>query len=69
MNLIFDDETIIGFAFDVIKYAKSEIEDTDDEMLIESMRELIEEVEPHDELVECWHHPMGTWHVSDLVRA
>ncbi len=70
-NIIFDAETIIGYSWDIERYVKYAIEheyEPDDEDGIALEKELLEELEKHDGLVECWLHPMGAWSVTDLVR-
>lgn len=69
-NLIFDDEDIIGFSWDVAKYIKDVIEnDCGDDDDREIFQDFLKDVEEHDGLVKCVYHPMGAYLVFDLVVA
>ena len=71
----FDDENIIGYAFAIKEYLEKENEelvkhfgyDEDDGDILIS-KELIKELEKHDDLVKCCWHPMGAYYVVDLIE-
>lgn len=72
----FDDEDIIGYSWAIKEYLEKENEtlikefhyDEDDNDIVLA-KELIEELEKHDGLVECSYHPMGAYVVFDLIHA
>ena len=71
----FDDENIIGYSWAIQEYLEEEIEimiefnSDDDDTDILLTKELVEELEKHDGLVECSYHPMGAYTVYDLIHA
>lgn len=67
-DIITKDDEIIGFADDIIFHIKDELNRgriDDDELT----RDLLTDLENHDGLVRCAYHPMGAWHIADLVEA
>lgn len=65
-KLFYDDENIIGYSDEIIKDIKENMKDMDENDK-EVFNELIEELERYDyELVVCYYHPMGAYHVSKL---
>ena len=66
-EIIHQQETIIGFASDIIDECQEEMEDYPD--YAEQGQDLINELEPYvddDDLVICDWHPMGAWVVRRL---
>lgn len=72
-NIIFDNENMIGFSWDIERYIKFEMEyqkgnDPEDyECNEELFTDLLNDLEDHDGLVKCSYHPMGAYFVEDLV--
>lgn len=69
-DVIFFDESIVGFADDIIFRIKDEqkrgrIDDDDEELT----QDLLQELAQHDGLVICRYQQMGAWYVADLIEA
>ena len=74
-GVIFDDETLIGYSWDILKYIKMELvrmidhEDFDNlEEFYEISIDLMKQLQEHDGLVIVNYHPMGAYFVHDLVE-
>lgn len=65
-NIIFNDETMIGYVWDIKRYIENEQPKDEDEKQI--FNELLADLEQHDELVICYFHPMGSYIVNDLIE-
>jgi len=66
MEIIHDNENIIGYSWDIAEEIESELE-LMDEGERSLFQELIDELEKYDGLVRCNYHPMGSYFVEDLA--
>ena len=68
-NIIFYDDQIIGFSWDVARYLDYEFNELpEEERDEEAQEEVFSLLEEADGLVKCWFHPMGSWVVNRLVE-
>ena len=75
-NIIFDDENMIGFSWDIADYVRSEMEyqeqnpdnDENDEDNRTLFDDLLKQLDEHDGLVYVHYHPMGAYFVNDLIE-
>ena len=74
-RIIFDDENMIGFSWDIADYIRSEMDyqkqnpdnDENDEDNETLFTDLLNDLDEHDGLVYVSYHPMGSYFVDDLV--
>jgi len=67
-NIIFDDEKIIGYSWDIARYMQDEFDRTQDEDEKDLFSDCLKELEKHDGLVICYYDAMGAYFVYDLIE-
>lgn len=73
--LMFDDENIIGYSWDIKEYLHEDMKTRIDELDYDELEsyisltlDLLRDLNEHDGLVLCEYHPMGAYTVFDLIK-